>query len=229
MSTTVRIGLLGGTFDPIHLGHLDVANAARAALGLAEVIFVPSCVPPHRPHAPAASGYHRFAMVALTLTAEDVYRASDMELNAERPSYTSRTLATLGQGGVDPSQLFFITGADAFADISTWHEYPGVLDRSHFIVVSRPGHRASDLARQLPDIASRMEDSGHLDRVHQEAGKTSIWLVESKTRDISSSDIRVRVASGQPVRGLVAPSVGTYIERHRLYAFDRGVDRNLHG
>ena len=226
MTTGYRTGILGGTFDPIHLGHLDAAAAACGALELDEVVFIPSHLPPHRLQAPIASGYHRFAMVALALTQEDAYRASDLELTAGEPSYTSVTLDTLKQQGRHPSQLFFITGADAFAEIASWRDYPQVLDRSHFVVVSRPGHRAADLRQQLPDIASRMRHPETALRTAATTNGTSIWLVDAETRDISSSDIREHLAEGRPVAGLPR-DVAVYIERHRLYrAFD--VDTSLH-
>lgn len=227
MSRSTRIGILGGTFDPIHLGHLDVAAAGGDALDLSEVVFVPSRVSPHRPSPPAVSGYHRFAMVALAVTALRTFRASDLELGTEGPSYTSVTLEALARHGARPSQLFFITGADAFAEIATWYDYPNVLNRSHFVVVSRPGHQASELPRRLPDIAPRMrEPQDHASRDRSAAG-TSVWLVNAATKDVSSSEIRERLTNGRSVDGLVPPSVATYIERHRLYRTDR-TDGGLH-
>src|SRR5215210_5249852 len=122
-----RIGLLGGTLDPIHFGHVDTALAARAALGLTRVIVLPSRVPPHRPQPPGASAYHRFAMTALAVNGVDGLEASDIELDAPGPSYTADTLLRFRQcSGLAGSQIFFITGADAFAEIATWHRYPEV-------------------------------------------------------------------------------------------------------
>lgn len=227
MSPGRRLGVLGGTFDPIHVGHLAVAAAACRALKLDEVVLIPSHLPPHRLHAPIASGYHRFAMVALALVQEDGYRASDLELSAGGPSYTSVTLDTLKRQGGHPSQIFFITGADAFAEIASWRDYPDVLDRSHFVVVSRRGHQASDLPRQLPDIASRMRSPDATLNDAATPDRTFVWLVDATTPNISSSDIRQHVAEGRSVTGLVPRSVAAHIERHQLYR-GYGVDTALH-
>src|SRR3954465_527364 len=113
-----RIGVLGGTFDAIHRGHLDVGTAAQKALGLTRVIVITSNIPPHRPQ-PVASAYYRFAMVALAIADRPAWQASGVELRASTPSYTSGTLATFHERGYLPSELFFVIGADAFADIGT--------------------------------------------------------------------------------------------------------------
>ena len=123
-----RIGLLGGTLDPFHVGHLDAADAARAALGLDEILVIPAHDPPHRPDDPHASAFHRFAMVALAVDGREGYRASDLELRRDGPSYTALTLRDLRSAGYEPSQLYFIAGADAFAEIATWFDYPAILD-----------------------------------------------------------------------------------------------------
>src|SRR5947207_877608 len=107
-----RIGILGGTFDPVHMGHVDVASAAEAALGLGEILLLTSHIPPHRAQ-PVASSYHRFAMVALTVAGHPRWRASDLELQAATPSFTACTLDRLRKEGYRPTELFFIVGADA--------------------------------------------------------------------------------------------------------------------
>ena len=225
MTGETRTGILGGTFDPVHLGHRDVAVAARTALGLDTVLLIPSRVPPHRHRAPVASGPDRLAMVELAAAAEPGLEASDLELTSDGPSYTSRTLDTL-TGGRNPSQFFFITGADAFAEISTWHDYPDVLDLSHFVVVSRPGHPTSQLKERHPAQAHRMRHPAQAHRMRplpvDDPGRPAdlsiaVWLVEAATRDISSSDIRMRRAAGLPIDDLVSPSVAAYVLEHRLY------------
>ena len=227
VSERTRVGILGGTFDPIHLGHVDAARAARSALQLDEVKLVPARVPPHRTRGPQASARQRLTMVQLTLEDVDVdvdvdgngngLTVSDLELQSEDPSYTSVTLQKLRETGLQPWQLFFITGADAFAEIATWHDYPEVLNRSHFVVVSRTGHRASDLTTRLPDLASRMRVPDQT--LGQDPIETpGIWLVERDTRDISSSDVRRRLASGLPIDDLVSRAVAAYISQHHLYA-----------
>lgn len=216
MTGKTRTGVLGGTFDPVHLGHLDVAMAARAALGLDTVLLVPSRVPPHRNRPPAASGPDRLAMVELAAAGDEGLEASDLELRSEGPSYTSRTLETLTRGH-DPLQFFFITGADAFAEIASWHDYPDVLDLSHFVVVSRPGHPTSQLTQQLPDLATRMRRPPSGAASNPDNVGPAVWLIDAATRDISSSDIRMRRSAGLPIDDLVSPSVAAYVTAHQLY------------
>ncbi|MEZ5286305.1 MAG: nicotinate-nucleotide adenylyltransferase [Vicinamibacterales bacterium] len=134
-----RVGLLGGTFDPIHLGHLAAARAAQDALRLDGVRFIPSSVPPHRPDRPRASGYHRVQMTTLAVAATPGWDVSDVELRRGGASYTFDTLTTL-RAEFPASQFFFITGADAFAEIASWRHYPDVLDLAHFVVIARTGY-----------------------------------------------------------------------------------------
>ena len=209
--TARRIGLLGGTFDPIHMGHLDVAAAAQDALGLSTVLVIPANVPPHRLKA-VASSFHRFAMVALAVAGRPGWRASDVELRHEAPSYTTTTLRRFRERGYDPLELFFLIGADAFAEIDKWREYPGILDRAHFAVVSRPGCPVSDLPGRLPALAHRMKqpDDG-------EPVTPSIFLIDHVTCDVSSTAIRRRLAEGTSIAGMVDPRVERHIEQHGLY------------
>lgn len=212
-----RIGLLGGTFDPIHLGHLSAAAAAREALGLDHVLLLPSHVPPHRPQ-PFASTPHRFAMVSLAVDGEEGLLASDLELTAAGPSYTSATLDRLLALGWTPSQLFFITGADAFAEIATWRDYPAFLQKASFVVVSRQGRDASTMREALPALASCMldgEDAASSARA--ETHEPRILLVNRPTPDVSSTAVRARAAAGQPLAGLVPDAVARHIRRHGLY------------
>jgi len=207
----MRLGLFGGTFDPIHQGHLDVAEAARRALQLSCVWVVPARVPPHR-RAPAASAAHRFAMAAIACANAPGLLLSDLEMEDATPSYTEGTLDRLPSLGVNVGTLFLVTGADAFRDIQTWKGFPGILDRCHFVVVSRPGHSAPELRKQLPALASRMVDAG------REMGTTpSVILVDARTAPVSSTDIRRRLLAGEAVDDLVGPGVAAYIEKHGLY------------
>ena len=217
MSGVGRLGVLGGTFDPIHYGHLDAAHAARDALALAHVLLVPARLPPHKASRPRVSGYHRFAMAALALTVDGALRISDVELRSSDPSYTSVTLHQLALAGYDPKQLYFITGADAFAEITNWHDYPALLDRSHFVVVSRPGSSTDDLRRRLPDLASRMRLAGEGPPETDAGERTAIWLIDARTRDVSSSAVRHRIEHGEPTDDLLPSAVSAYIARHALY------------
>jgi nicotinate-nucleotide adenylyltransferase len=210
-----RIGILGGTFDPIHRGHTDLGRAVEAAVGLTDLVVLPSSVPPHRP-APIASGFHRFAMAALAVHDFVSWRLSDFELARPVPSFTTATLAWLRALGYRPSELYFIVGADAFAEIESWGDYPAILDAAHFAVVSRPGFPVSSLATQLPRVAPRM--------VARQGGPAagddspSVILIDRTTTDVSSTAIRRRCAARQSIDGLVSPQVAQYIARHGLYA-----------
>jgi nicotinate-nucleotide adenylyltransferase len=199
---TVRIGILGGTFDPIHLGHLEAASAARRALSLDRLLLLPSRTPPHRSTEPRASVFHRFAMAALAAAERDM-SVSDLEVRREGPSYTALTLEALHREGFAPTELFFITGSDAFADVGTWHDYPRILQLANFVIVSRPGApRVSELSpNPHPPIPNA----------------PTLYSVEATTPDVSSTDIRRRVGAGESIDGLVPSSVAGHIRRHHLY------------
>lgn len=208
-----RLGLLGGTFDPIHQGHLDVAEAARRALGLTQVLVVPSRVPPHR-RTPLASAAHRFAMAGLAVEHHPPLVVSDVEMTDpdSAPSYTAATLQRLARRGIDTTGLFFITGADAFREIGSWMDYPSILDRCHFVAVSRPGHPALALPAVLPELQARMQQApGEI------PSRPAIFLVEAVTAPVSSTAIRDRIRNGESIEGMVPPAVAAYIRKHSLY------------
>ena len=213
VTTEQRIGLLGGTFDPIHRGHVDLARAAEAALGLTRILVIPADVPPHRPQ-PMASSHHRFAMVALTVAGCQGWSACDVELRAQPPSYTSVTLRRFRDRGFAQSELFFIVGADAFAEIATWKDYPEILESAHFAVVSRPQSSIEELPARMPTIAHRMRRPPlDLDRLSTPV----IILIDAQTADVSSTAVRQLCADRKPVAGLVHPGVEQHIEQHGLY------------
>jgi nicotinate-nucleotide adenylyltransferase len=222
-----RTGVLGGTFDPIHVGHLSAARAAQAALALDEVLFVPSHEPPHRAERPRASAFHRFAMVALAVGAEEGFVASDVELRAPGPSFTAVTLRALHAGGWAASQLFFVIGTDAFAEIATWHDYPAVLSLAHFVVISRPGQSFDVLRERLPQLAGRMYEVAAEPPGDDRAASPCVFLVRADTPDVSSTEIRARVAEGRALAGLVPPPVERHIDRHRLYSWGRPPDPEI--
>lgn len=214
-----RTGVIGGTFDPVHLGHLDAAEAARRALALDEILFVPARQPPHRLTGPFAPIYHRLAMVSLAVEGRPGLVASDLEVRAAGPSYTSATLTRLVEDGRHPWQIFFITGADAFAEIATWRDYPDLLDRAHFVVVSRPGTPAAALRQRLPALAPRMIGPDADFTADPQTPETpTIFLVDVPTSAVSSTEIRRRVARGRSIAGLVPDAVADYIRRHDLYS-----------
>lgn len=221
-----RLGVLGGTFDPIHVGHLDAADAGQAALSLDEVLFVPSHDPPHRSAEPHATGFHRFALVALAIAERPGCRASDIELLREGSSYTSDTLRALLQQGWTRSQLFFILGADAFAEIANWHQFPSVLDAANFVVIARPGMPIEAAISRTPDLRSRTRPVTAAADAGQE---TAIYLVHAQTRDVSSTTIRKRLSEGRPIDDLVPLSVARHIALHHLYRTDNNLHDNNKG
>jgi nicotinate-nucleotide adenylyltransferase len=210
MNSAARIGILGGTFDPIHVGHLEAALAAKRALSLDRVLLLPSRTPPHRTADPRASVFHRFAMAALA-AAECGMMVSDLEVRREGPSYTALTLETLHRDGFAPAQLFFITGSDAFAEVATWYDYPRILQLANFVVVSRPGAPPpSDLIPTPKSLITAPTE------ITAATGPT-LFSVEADTPDVSSTEIRRRAGAGESIAGLVPPSVAGHISRHKLY------------
>src|SRR5258706_9158108 len=169
-----------------------------------------------------ASGYHRFAMAALTVAGQSGWQVSDLELKGGAPSYTSSTLRHFLEHGHHPSDLFFVIGTDAFAEIQSWKDYPEILDRANFVVVSRPGGPIEELHRRLPLLVPRMRRLPFGDHT---PSHPAIILIDARTADVSSTAIRERCARGQPISGLVAPSVEQHIERHGLYAAAEGHER----
>jgi len=216
-----RIGILGGTFDPIHVGHLEVGHAAETTLNLERVYVVTAKTPAHRAH-PVASPFQRFAMVALAIPKHQNWRASDMELRHDTVSYTVDTLEKFIERGYVRSELFFIIGADAFASIDQWRDYPRILDLANFAVVSRPRARVAMLKERLPQLMTRMAAPGE----PVPAGETRIFLIDAQTADVSSSAIRANCEAGKSIEGMVTPIVQQYVEQHGLY-LPRAAGRRL--
>ena len=216
MSAARRIGILGGTFDPIHRGHVDLGRAAEATLGLDPAVRHPR----ERAAAPAADRTPpRFTALRWRRWWSRTTRTGAPPISScavRRPSYTAVTLQQFHDRGYSPSELFFIIGADAFAELATWRAYPQILDWAHFAVVSRPGHPTDALPARLPTLASRMVRPPR--RLRRRAGNPLIILIDAPTADVSSTAIRERRAAGETIAGLVTPGVETHIEQHGLYA-----------
>ncbi len=216
----MTLGVLGGTFDPIHYGHITAALRAQASLHLDRVMLMPSRIPPHRVATVSASPDARLAMTALAAAEQPGWTASDLEIKRDGPSYTYDTLMELRRSVGGEAGIFFIIGADAFAEIATWSRYPAVLDLAHFAVVARPGITLHSLQARVPDLADRMTTP---DLFKPQAPslkpneKTRVILIETATPDVSSTEIRRRVRAGEPIGGLVPDAVADYIATHRLY------------
>jgi len=153
-------------------------------------------------------------MAALTALGEPGWTVSDLELGRDGPSYSYDTLTTLAATGWAPTQIFFVIGADAFAEIATWSRYPAVLDLAHFAVVTRPGTTLDDVRTRVPALAERLTTPAAV----AARDTPGILLVTATTPDVSSTDIRARAARGDTLAGLVPEPVALYIRRHGLYA-----------
>ena len=218
-ATARRTGILGGRFDPVHRGHLAAAAVARRLLHLDRVLMLPSRLSPHRRQPARAGGADRLAMVALAAQDDPSLEPCDLELTADGPSYTATTLRRLHEQGHPRTSLYFIVGADAFADIACWHDYPRLLDAAHFVVVSRPGCPAASLADALPAVRPRLRVVANDTDPHAEGTLRTpvVFLIDGDTPDVSSSDIRTRLANGCPLEERVPAAVAAYIDRRRLY------------
>ena len=210
-----RIGILGGTFDPIHLGHLDAAKKATEACALDEIIIVPSRHPPHRSMPPLASIHHRLAMASSVSRVHNHFSTSTIEADSPTPSFTFLTLQRIKELGHPKQNIFFITGIDAFLEIKTWHNYPAVIDQSHFIVISRNGQSVLSLRKIFPDLVSRMREPLKISPT--DSSPLSIWLVDGTTRSISSSEIRRKLKNRETIKELVPTAVNSYITDYNLY------------
>lgn len=209
-SAARRLGIMGGTFDPIHLGHLVTAEQVRADLGLDEIVFVPAGDPWQKTRA-VTSKEDRYLMVVLATAPNRGFSVSRMEIDAPGPSYTVDTLRQL-RGSLPDEELFFITGADAILSILTWRDAEECLALATFVAATRPGHDLSGL-----------QDTGVADRVQR---------VDVPALAISSTDVRERFAAGRSVTYLIPRPVEEYARKHGLYgapSSDLGVDSRLAG
>jgi nicotinate-nucleotide adenylyltransferase len=203
-----RIGLIGGTFDPIHYGHLAIAEEARTTIGLERVLFIPAMQQPLKSHAPAATAQQRFNMVQLACANNEAFEASTIEITRTSISYTVTTLEQLHQA--NPGDLYFILGADALGDVPRWHNVHRVIELVHFIAVSRPDSNVN--VQHLYNILPGLHDR--------------LTLLEGPRLDISSTELRARVAAGKSIRYFTPDPVVEYIREHKLYQIYREVQSN---
>lgn len=210
------IALYGGTFDPVHLGHLQVAAAAHRELALQTVTFIPAHVPALRT-APAATAQDRLAMLQLAIAGWACFSIDAQELRRAGATYTIDTLLALRAhyGPVQP--LAWLVGADAFARLAQWHRWRELNDLAHFIVVARPGHALALSHRAARSyVQSRRVTSSAVLR-DRPAG--AIYEFSGPGVDISATQIRVRCAAGESLQGLISAEVWAYIRQHRLYGW----------
>jgi len=209
----LRLGIMGGTFDPIHYGHLVAAEMARSKFNLDKVLFIPSGTPPHKDRGDITAAGMRFEMIERAIQDNPAFDISTLELERNGPSYTVDTLRILSRTWPE-HELYFITGTDALREIFSWREAEEILMMTEFIGAERPGFDASDFLLEVehehPEIQGR------------------IHYLEVPALAISSTDIRARVKHAQPIRYLLPEPVRHFIEQYGLYAaVGEGLEPNL--
>jgi nicotinate-nucleotide adenylyltransferase len=207
-----KVGILGGTFDPPHLGHLRLAEEAACSHGLSRVFFIPSRIPPHKTNQEVALASHRLEMTRLACEENPLFEVSDLEISLQGPSYTVNTLAALSkQGNWD---IYFIMGSDSLKEIRTWKDCERLFRLSNFIVVERPGVEFSAAWAEVPDeIRTQFTRRGG----RYTSDSAELILSQVKGLDISSTRIRSIIKKGKSIRYLVTESVRSYIKMHNLY------------
>ncbi|MDQ4044920.1 MAG: nicotinate-nucleotide adenylyltransferase [Chloroflexota bacterium] len=202
-----RIGILGGTFDPVHIAHLHIATCARHELGLDEVRFVPAGSPPHKPGRPVTQGSHRLRMLEIATLGIDAFVADPIDLADDAPSYTADLLARIREAHPDDN-LWFIMGGDSLVDFPQWHQPRRILSLARLAVAERPGWdtAAAMASGCLSELAPRVDP------------------FPSVPIDLSATLIRARIAAAQPVDWLVPTEVLAYIRDHDLYVPRHGTD-----
>jgi len=212
----MKTGILGGTFNPIHLAHLRIAQEVQQACKLDRILFIPAAEPPHKDVAGQVSFTHRLAMVEAAIRDFPDFQASDLEIQRSGKSFSVDTLEILRRE--DPhGERYFIIGLDSYRDIASWKDFSRLFSLSHVVVITRPGVVVSDPFEPLP--VANHEDfcyAKDIEKIRHKSGNRLIFLNETNL-DISSTQIRDMLADGQSIRHLVPPAVADYIEDHGLY------------
>ena len=198
-----RIGIMGGTFDPIHYGHLAAAEAARVEFGLCKVIFMPVGNPPHKQSQKISDAEHRYRMTALATSSNSGFEVSRLEVDKAGITYTFDTMEELRSIYGEAPEIYFITGADAVLELLTWYKIGELLTLCKFIAVTRPGFDIWKLEQKIAEITSKYDGE--------------IICLEVPLLEISSTDIRERIRSGKPVKYLLPEEVEAYIHKNGLY------------
>ncbi len=213
---TDALGIFGGTFDPIHRGHLAIATSVVEGLDLARLLLVPASEPPHKPGVAVTDFRHRLAMVAAACEPLDRIEVSAVEQERSGPSFTVDTLEYFRNQEGPKVPLVFVMGSDSLAELPLWKDHRRILELAHVLVAPRPGLRREEaLAGLGPDLASRVSTHGSKAALEEPTGSI-LWL-DWTPLDISGSRIRRMVASGEPIEELVPSSVAAYISRYRIY------------
>jgi len=218
----LRIGIQGGTFNPIHYGHLRGAEEVREALALDQVRLIPSAQPPHKPDEEIASARDRLEMVRLAAGEHEVFVCDPMEVERGGRSFTVDTLAALAGGACRGHETFFIVGADAFCEVHTWSRAPRLLRMTHFGVTLRGEQRAEDVIRTLERTMPPLDPSLRFEFAGENKAKVVdsdffIHFVPISNLEVSATQIRRRVRAGASIRYLLPRDVELFIIRRRLY------------
>ena len=225
----MNIALFGGTFDPVHRGHVVVARAAAAKFGLKQVWFVPADIPPHKQKTPITSFYHRYAMVALAVAGEKEFLPSLVEAPsldetnaARKPSYSIDTVRRVKKSLGKSDHLYFLIGMDAFKDIAKWYKPEELLAECDFIVAARPGFSLADVATALPQELRPSDAVTKLFRKEKMEGPlvlpgATLHLLPETHENVSATQIRSAAGRGGALKRLVPDAVAEYIQKERLY------------
>ncbi|MBW1710460.1 MAG: nicotinate-nucleotide adenylyltransferase [Deltaproteobacteria bacterium] len=216
-SSTFRLGLFGGTFNPIHFGHLRAAEEIAELMELAEVLFIPAAQPPHKDPTPVVDFTHRFNMTQAAIKDRPGFSVSDMEAQREGPSYTVDSLRQLHQEYGDRLDPYFILGQEAFMEIPAWKEFKKLFDLTQIVVINRPQNASEKAGRLLKKmISSKYSWDADL-KAYTCPGKKNVFYRDVTRLEISSTNIRARLLQGESIRFLVPDPVREYIEKNGLY------------
>jgi len=215
-----RVAIYGGTFDPVHNGHIEVARRVLELFELDEVLFVPACLPPHKRTVGISSAFHRFAMLALATKHEARLRISTVELDQPERPYAVETVARMQNELGGDRRLFFMIGADSWAEITTWHKWQRLLRMCDLIVVTRPGYELSRNKPSGPNVVdargmSKKEISGLL----SSDDEPRVFFTDAAMVDVSATAIRAAARSNDRARlkEIAPPDVASYIDKYELY------------
>lgn len=219
----MRIGLMGGTYNPFHIGHLETALEVKRRACIDRLLIIPSNISPHKNDQKAiVSPFHRYAMAVLGTIEEKHLEVSPLEIEAGGISYTYRTIEALSKILKDDDELFYITGVESFEKIATWKKWQKLVDSVDFIVNTRAGYNTSDILKSIPENLTErciFVKNKNIPSASRTA-KKMICIIETKKIDISSSSIRKKMAKGESIKGLVHPFVERYILSNNLYKED---------
>lgn len=213
----MRVGILGGTFDPIHYGHLEIAKGVQQFFGCDKIYLMPAYTPPHKAKNAISSAYHRYAMAALATSEMEKIIVCSLELESPSQPFTVQTIAQLKKTLGAKTKLFFIIGADLFCDLNNWWKHQELIHACHIVVVKRPGYKI-DLAERSLALNIPIEDlCGQESFLESNLEKPAIFYINLAELNISASNIRLAIAKREPVNKWVPLSVVSYITKYQLY------------